>query len=294
VANKNFKNAESNQDPTKEIPKDQKNINAERILKNEDTNTEATSDEVKVNGKNIADITKQDAKDNATSAAGLMDVLNLPTQQTSGVEVTTAGSKYKEGDVVTIENIKYKLIKSKTSLTSILRQKYESKFGEFNELEDDQFFAMVLKTAEDESNLSPMELQDTLEAQMMIESKGNVYDLTPLNEFDPDTNPEGAMPLFDVVDNLLPDIVDKSSELSETEVILSSKSRQTILDFDVAVDEQNDVLRNYYAKELKDNPTEFKARMRAQKILSLEDMILSRKNGNYKSDEAYIESLKCV
>jgi len=170
VANKNLKNAESNQDPTKEIPKDQKNINAERILKNEDTNTEATSDEVKLNGKNIADITEQDAKNNAASAAGLMDLLTQPAQQTS-------------------------------------------------------------------------------EAQ---------------------------------------------SELSETEVALSSKNRQTILDFDVAVEEQNNVLRNYYAKELKDNPTEFNARMRAQKILSLEDMILSRKNGNYTSDEAYIESLKCV
>jgi len=170
VANKNLKNAESNQDPTKEIPKDQKNINAERILKNEDTNTEATSDEVKVNGKNIADTTDKDLKNNDVSADLLLDVLNPPAQQTS-------------------------------------------------------------------------------EAQ---------------------------------------------SELSETEVILSSKNRQTILDFDVAVEEQNNVLRNYYAKELKDNPTEFNARMRAQKILSLEDMILSRKNGNYKSDEAYIESLKCV
>jgi len=170
VANKNLKNAESNQDPTKEILKDQKNINAERILKNPSTNTEATSDEVKVNGKNIADTTDKDLKNNDVSADLLLDVLNPPAQQTS-------------------------------------------------------------------------------EAQ---------------------------------------------SELSETEVILSSKNRQTILDFDVAVEEQNDVLRNYYAKELKDNPTEFNARMRAQKILSLEDMILSRKNGNYKSDEAYIESLKCV
>jgi len=137
------------------------------------------------------------------------------TQQPSEVEVTTAGSKYKEGDVVTIKNIKYKLIKSKTTLTSILRKKYESKFGEFDELNEDQFFAMISKTAEDSSSLSPMELQDVLDIQLSIENKGKVYNLTPLNEFDPDTNPEGAMPIFDVVDNLLPDIVDKPTQQTD-------------------------------------------------------------------------------
>ena len=85
------KNLDTNEFTTPvENLKDQKITNVERILKDQNANVEATSDGVKVNGKNIADITDQDVKDNAASAAGLMDLLNLPaqpTQQASGVKV---------------------------------------------------------------------------------------------------------------------------------------------------------------------------------------------------------------
>ena len=50
-------------------------------------------------------------------------------------------------------------------------------------------------------------------------------------------------------------------------------------------------LTNYWDKEIQSN-TEFKAKLREQKILSLEDFIAARKEGIYKSDEEFIESLR--
>ena len=66
-----------------------------------------------------------------------------------------------------------------------------------------------------------------------------------------------------------------------------------MFDLKFELENQNDVLTNYWDKEIQSN-TEFKAKLREQKILSLEDLIDARKKGIYKSDEEFIESLKCL
>ena len=62
--------------------------------------------------------------------------------------------------------------------------------------------------------------------------------------------------------------------------------------FDALAD-QNDFLTNYWDNEIQGNK-EFKAKLREQKILSLEDFIAARKEGIYKSDEDFLESLGCL
>ena len=230
-------------------------------------------------------------------------VVSKPAQKTSGaiaLQETKTASQYKVGDIVTVKNIKYKLEKSKTTLSSILRQKYEAKFGEHDELNDDQFFAYVMNQAEDASDLSPMELQDTLNIQNIVDARGNVYNLIPLKPFDPDTNPQGGHPILDVVDNLLPDIVDKptptessnNTPLSKDEEILAGMYDQ-MADFQEGTKEYEELLKKISAQQKKISTTKSKRPPPGIGMIDFnaDPSDASRKNTPIRrvSDEQYID-----
>ena len=92
---------------------------------------------------------------------------------------------------------------------------------------------------------------------------------------------------------LTPQTSEVKSELSETEESGIQIDAQLILALFDALADQNDFLTNYWDNEIQGNK-EFKAKLREQKILSLEDFIAARKEGIYKSDEDFLESLGCL
>jgi hypothetical protein len=83
------------------------------------------------------------------------------------------------------------------------------------------------------------------------------------------------------------------SELSEAEESVTPLDAQLKLDLFNALANDYSALTNYWTKEIQGN-AEFKAKLREQKILSLEDFIALRKEGIYKSDEDFLESLGCL
>ena len=95
------------------------------------------------------------------------------------------------------------------------------------------------------------------------------------------------------LDSLAQPTSEVESELSETEESVIQIDAQLRLALFDALADQNDFLTNYWDNEIQGNK-EFKAKLREQKILSLEDFIAARKEGIYKSDEDFLESLGCL
>jgi alkylated DNA repair dioxygenase AlkB len=83
------------------------------------------------------------------------------------------------------------------------------------------------------------------------------------------------------------------SELSEAEESVTPLEGQLLLDLTFALDNQYTTLTNFWDDKIQGDP-EFKAKLRAQKILSLEDMVDAYKDGIYTSEEEFIESLGCL
>ena len=99
--------------------------------------------------------------------------------------------------------------------------------------------------------------------------------------------------MIDSVDLVAQQTSKVESELSETEESVIQIDAQLRLALFDALADQNNFLTSYWDNEIQGNK-EFKAKLREQKILSLEDFIAARKEGIYKSDEDFLESLGCL
>ncbi len=91
----------------------------------------------------------------------------------------------------------------------------------------------------------------------------------------------------------VPQTSEVESELSEAEESVTPLEGQLLLDLTLALDNQYTTLTNFWDDKIQGDP-EFKAKLRAQKILSLEDMVDAYKDGIYTSEEEFIESLGCL
>ena len=123
--------------------------------------------------------------------------------------------------------------------------------------------------------------------------KANGKNIADITEQDVKDNSASAAGLMDLLNPPAQQTSEVESELSEAEESVTELTSQLLFDLKFELENQNDVLTNYWDKEIQSN-TEFKAKLREQKILSLEDLIDARKKGIYKSDEEFIESLKCL
>jgi len=94
-------------------------------------------------------------------------------------------------------------------------------------------------------------------------------------------------------DKSVPQTSEVESELSEAEESVTPLEGQLLLDLTFALDNQYTTLTNFWDDKIQGDP-EFKAKLRAQKILSLEDMVDAYKDGIYTSEEEFIESLGCL
>ena len=267
------KNGQTQEDPVDSSLMDSLDYVQEKILKAENVNIEATSDVVKANGKNIADITEQDVKDNSASAAGLMDLLNPPVQQTTNDKTITYTPKGKATQTYTIKGSKI------FNASNVEVFKTDS-------VDRNKIFANL---AVKENRAQVVEYKG---AKYVVNNKKQIISATTGKLMQWEENNGNRKAVLSLAQPA-PQTSEVESELSEAEESVTELTSQLLFDLKFELENQNDVLTNYWDKEIQSN-TEFKAKLREQKILSLEDLIDARKKGIYKSDEEFIESLKCL
>jgi len=365
VRSKNLASNEADQTVTlAESPESEKQQAAKSALQNQNANIEATDGLVKVDGKNIADIT-----DNSASAEGLMGLLDVqPTQQTSevGIEAMKADIERRKneernnlivfkngnggytvknpatGETGTGQELQATLIKryndelaalepapqtsegvkeplkevtdEETKLISDLQKEltaYDEEIGERilslaedgiiygqpESQEEEQEWALFGTPEEQGRKAIQKKYADKIAALkgQSTQSLGEVeLDINKLPYAENAEEVEAYLARGYIYagqnDDGLPAYNKPTQPTGDAAVPLSSQLQLILVN---ELKDQNDILTNYWTKEIQGN-AEFKAKLREQKILSLEDFIAKRKEGIYKSDEAFIESLGCL
>jgi len=114
-----------------------------------------------------------------------------------------------EGSIVSIKGKKYKVQASQESSSDLMKRVAEERSGKvYDELSTDEFYQMMGdKTG-----------KDGFDIQSSILSLTQVYDLVPLNEWDPETNPNGDEPIFTITNHELIDMIDKPVVPSQSDI----------------------------------------------------------------------------
>jgi hypothetical protein len=265
----------------------------EQVLSNQDATVEATNGKVLVGGENIADI--KGTEENAVSAGGLLDLLGAqPAQETS------------EGGVFAPNGLELELVGNEIRYKDTGNQA-ATMFREAPEYIDEVLEYKSYDTAEEARiafNALSKSAQQTSEGRAFdslgeelylsgneiyrvdtAEGEGGLYE-----EYDTE---EEAAAAFKALSKPTQPTSEVKSELSEAVESVTPLEGQLLLNLTLALDNQYAALTNFWDDKIQGDP-EFKAKLRAQKILSLEDMVDAYKDGIYTSEEEFIESLGCL
>ena len=275
VSEKNLSPNQPVQDQTStEDQESQQDQMRERILKDESANIEATSDALKVNGKPIDEVTETDVEDNSVSADSLLNILGSstqPAQQTDEVETITYTPKGKEKQTYTVRGNKF-----------------------FNEKGVEVFKESSVDRNKLSGNLAVQRGQaqvvEYLGKKYLVNKDNKIMSVTTgkIMKWDNDNGNRKA------VLKLVQPISGTKSELLETEESVTSLDSQLYNELKLQLKDPYKEIVDYWNKNIKNN-ADLLTKLKAQNILSLDDLIESRKNNNiYTSDEQFLESLGCL
>jgi len=275
VSEKNLSPDQPVQDQTfTEDQESQQDQMRERLLKDESANIEATSDTLKVNGKPIDEVAETDAEDNSVLADSLLNILGSstqPAQQTDEVETITYTPKGKERQTYTVRGNKF-----------------------FNKKGVEVFKESSVDRNKLSGNLAVQRGQaqvvEYLGKKYLVNKDNKIMSVTTgkIMKWDNDNGNRKA------ILKLVQPISGTKSELLETEESVTSLDSQLYNELKLQLKDPYKEIVDYWNKNIKNN-ADLLTKLKAQNILSLDDLIESRKNNNiYTSDEQFLESLGCL